>query len=339
MLHTSFVRPVVAGLVAVGLIGLGATAASAEDWKCYTYQSGPMIPVVKGLEQIGAELTKATKGRVNVKCSLGGTLPIDANSIAPALSDGVLDFVTASNVSGYVPIAAMNILPGFYSSIEELRTKGWPIFKPYIDKEFEKRGIKVLGIYHYPDQVIWGGKGAAPLKSLADLKGKTLRTGNPEQALFAKAIGAVPVTLPTPDVAPALQRGAVSYVVTAAAAGGVLWKDFLNSALLQPLYVATSYILVNKKRWDSLSPDEQKAFQAAVDKVSWETMTKEQLDKDAASVADFKKQGWTIVNGSPATQAEIIKVMTPIWKEWAKERGPEAIEAMDKIRSALDKRS
>ena len=63
-------------------------------------------------------------------------------------------------------------------------------------------------------------KGAPPLKALADLKGKTLRIGNPEQGDLAKALGAVPVTLPTPDVSPALQRGSVQYVITAAAAGG-----------------------------------------------------------------------------------------------------------------------
>ena len=90
-------------------LAFGATTASAQDWKCYTYQSAPTSPVVTGLQMLGDEINKITKGRVTVKCSVGGALPIDANSIAPALSDGVLDFVSTSNISGYVPIAAMNI--------------------------------------------------------------------------------------------------------------------------------------------------------------------------------------------------------------------------------------
>jgi TRAP-type C4-dicarboxylate transport system substrate-binding protein len=291
---------------------------------------------VTGLQMLGEELNKITKGRINVKCSVGGALPIDANSIAPAMSDGILDFGSASNISGYVPLAAMNILPGFYTTIEEFDTKGWPVFKPYVEKEFEQRGIKVLGVYHYPDQVIWGGKGQAPLKSLADLKGKTLRTGNPEQGELAKAIGAIPVTLPTPEVAPALQRGAVQYVITAAAAGGRLWHDFFGSGFQQPIYVATSYILINKNRWDKLSKDEQAAFQKAVDTISKDHMTGKQIADDAVAAKEFaEKDKWTIVPGTKATQDEIVTIMRPLWKKWAEERGPEAVKAMTEIRKAL----
>lgn len=336
MLRLSFMRPAVAGLVAAGLIGFGATAASAEDWKCYTYQSAPTSPVVIGLQQLGEEIGKITKGRVNVKCSVGGSLPIDANSIAPAVSDGVLDFVSTSNISGYVPLAAMNILPGLYQTIDEFDNKGWPVFKPYVDKEFDKRGMKVLGVYHYPDQVIWGGKGQAPIKSLSELKGKTLRTGNPEQGELAKAIGAVPVTLPTPEVGPALQRGAVQYVITAAAAGGRLWRDFFQSGYLQPVFVATSYIVINKKRWDSLSPAEQAELQKAVDRISKEVMTGRQLADDGVALKEFaEKDKWVINKPTPETAAEIVKIMEPVWKKWAEERGPEAVKAMTDVRKAL----
>lgn len=336
MTFTSGIRPALAGLVAAGFLGLGTTAASAQDWKCYTYQSAPTSPVVTGLQMLGDEINKITKGRVTVKCSVGGSLPIDANSIAPALSDGVLDFVSASNISGYVPLAAMNILPGLYQNIDEFDNKGWPVFKPYVEKEFDKRGIKLLGVYHYPDQVIWGGKGQTPVSSLADLKGKTLRTGNPEQGELAKAIGAVPVTLPTPEVGPALQRGAVQYVITAAAAGGRLWRDFFASGYLQPVYVATSYILINKRRWDSLSKDEQAALQKAVDRISKEHMTGKQLADDGIALKEFaEKDKWTITRPTPQTAAEIVKIMEPVWKRWAEERGPEAVKAMTDVRKAL----
>ncbi len=156
MLSQHITRSAVAALMTAGVLSFGATSASAEDWKCYTYQSAPASPVVKGLERIGEEINKITKGRVNVKCSVGGALPIDANSIAPAMSDGVLDFGSAANISGYVPLAAMGLLPGLFTNNAEYDTKGWPVLKPVIDAEFEKRNIKVLGVYHYPPQVVLG---------------------------------------------------------------------------------------------------------------------------------------------------------------------------------------
>ena len=177
----------------------GIAGASAEDWKCYTYQAAPASPVNVGLKKMADDIGAVTKGRVSVKCSVGGALPIDANSIAPAVSDGVLDFVSIANISGYVPLAAMGGLPGLFGSNAEFDAKGWPVLKPIIEAEFDKRGIKLLGVYHYPPQVVFGAKGAPPLKALSDLKGKTLRIGNPEQGDLAKALGAIPVTLPTPE--------------------------------------------------------------------------------------------------------------------------------------------
>ena len=165
---------------------------------------------------------------------------------------------------------------------------------------------------------MFGAKGAPPLKALADLKGKTLRIGNPEQGDLAKALGAIPVTLPTPDVSPALQRGAVQYVITAAAAGGRLWRDFFASGIMDQIFVATSYVAINKKRWDALSPAEQAAIQKNVDEMTaW--ITKSQEDDDGVAIKEFaEKDKWTIVPKSAAVQAEIVKVMEPIWKKWAR---------------------
>jgi TRAP-type C4-dicarboxylate transport system substrate-binding protein len=334
MAFASATRIAAALLAAIGMAAI-ATGVSAEDWKCYTYQAAPASPVNIGLKKMGEHIGAVTKGRVNVKCTVGGALPIDANSIAPALTDGVLDFGSVSNISGYIPIAAMGLLPGLFKDNAEYDTTGWPVLKPVVIPEFEKRGIKVLGLYHYPSQVVWGAKGAPPLKALGDLKGRTLRTGNPEQAELAKAIGAIPVTLPTPDVAPALQRGTVQYVLTAAAAGGRLWRDFFASGLMDQVFVATGYILMNKKRWDSLSPEEQAAVQKNVDEMgAW--ITKSQEDDDSVALKEFiEKDKWTIVPKSPTVQAEIVKVMEPIWQKWAEARGPDAVRTLTKLRTAL----
>ena len=325
----------VAALLAATGAATGSTGAEAQDWKCYTYQSAPASPVVIGLQKMADTIAAVTKGRIAVKCSVGGALPIDANSIAPALSDGVLDFVSVANISGYVPLAAIGILPGLFTDNAEFDTKGWPVLKPIIDAEFDKRGIKVLGVYHYPPQVVWGAKGAPPLKALAELKGKTLRIGNPEQGDLAKALGAVPVTLPTPDVSPALQRGGVQYVITAAAAGGRLWRDFFASGIMDQIFVATSYIAINKKRWEALSKDERDAIQKNVDETTaW--ITKTQENDDGVAVKEFvEKDKWTITPKSATVQAEIVKVMEPIWKKWAADRGPDAVKMLTDLRKAL----
>ncbi len=317
--------------LSVGISG----SAKAEDWKCYTYQSAPASPVVKGLESMGAKLKELTKGRVNVRCNVGGSLPIDANSIAPAMSDGVLDFGSVVNISGYVPLAAIGLLPGMFKNNAEFDEKAWPIMKEVIQAEFDKRDLRVLTIYHYPAQVIWGAKSAPALKSLGELKGKTLRVGNPEVGDFAKIFGAIPVTLPTPDVSSALQRGSVEYVITAAAAGGRLWRDFLGSGILDPVFVATSYVVINKRRWQSLSAAEQAAFEAfAVETGRWITQTQEA--DDGVAIAQFQKEnGWQITPASPETHGQIVAAMRPLQQKWADQRGAKAVELLAKLRAAV----
>jgi TRAP-type C4-dicarboxylate transport system substrate-binding protein len=330
----SILRGATITLALAGTMGLAGTAV-ADEWKCYTYQSAPASPVVKGLEMIGEKLNEITDGEVNVTCNVGGSLPIDANSIAPAMTDGVLHFGSVSNISGYVPLAAIGILPGLFSSNAEYDEKGWPILKEVIQAEFDKRNLKVLGTYHYPPQVVWGSKSAEPLKTLDGLAGKTLRVGNPEVGEFAKAFGAIPVTLPTPDVAPALQRGTVDYVITAAAAGGRLWRDFFGSGILDQVFVATSYIVVNKDKFDSLTPEQQAEFeQYAAETGRWITETQE--NDDAVAIKEFQENdGWVITPKSPESYAEITRRVSPVWDKWAEERGPEAVELLGKLKTAL----
>src|SRR3546814_19888253 len=57
-------------------------------------------------------------------------------------------------------------------------------YKPVLDKFYQERfGIKVLGIYPYSAQVLYC---SSPIKSLADLKGKKVRTGNRPLAAFVE---------------------------------------------------------------------------------------------------------------------------------------------------------
>ena len=111
-------------IVAATAVAAILSPAVAQDWKCYTYQSAPASPVNIGLQRMADNIRAVTNCRINVKCSVGGALPIDANSIAPALSDGVLDFVSTANISGYVPLAAMAVLPGLFASNAEFDAKG-----------------------------------------------------------------------------------------------------------------------------------------------------------------------------------------------------------------------
>ena len=66
-----------------------------------------------------------------------------------------------ANISGYVPLVAMGGLPGLFGSNAEFDAKGWPVLKPIFEAEFDKRGIKLLGIYRLPAAGRVGRQGRA----------------------------------------------------------------------------------------------------------------------------------------------------------------------------------
>jgi len=65
-------------------------------------------------------------------------------------------------------------------------------------------------------------------------------------------------------------------------------------------------------------------------------ITKAQEDDDGVAIKEFaEKDKWTIVPKSAAFQAEIIKVMEPVWIKWADDRGPEAVKTLAAVRKAV----
>ena len=40
---------------------------------------------------------------------------------------------------------------------------------------------------------------------------------------------------------------------------------------------------------------------------------------------------------TPEDRAKAVEIIKPYWEEWAKATGPEAVEALQKVRSSLNK--
>ena len=49
----------------------------------------------------------------------------------------------------------------------------------------------------------------------------------------------------------------------------------------------------------------------------------------------FAEGGMTITRGSSADVEQGMKLIAPFWDDWAKSKGPDAVEALKKVRAAL----
>jgi TRAP-type C4-dicarboxylate transport system substrate-binding protein len=231
--------------------------------------------------------------------------------------------------SGNIPVAGIPRLPMLIQSYADF-AKADAVLKPYIEKAYLEKGSTLLASYTYPLQFIWGRK---KLESLDDIKGLKLRVAQPEQGEFVRSFGGTSITMSAPEVPSALDRGVVDGIFTAGV-GAVLWKDLLKYGYVLIVNVNNSYFIANTEAYNKLSPDLQaKLRKVAEDTARWdqETMQKE----EAESVQVLTAAGYTFTKATPEENARAIKAMTPYWDEWAKSRGPDVIEALAKVRSAL----
>jgi len=204
------------------------------------------------------------------------------------------------------------------------------VLKPYIEKAFAQKGSTVLASYTYPMQFIWGKK---KLESLDDIKGMKLRVAQPEQGEFVRRFGGVSITMSAPEVPSALDRGVVDGIFTAGV-GAVLWKDLLKYGYVLIVNVNNSYFIANTDAYKKLSSDLQgKLRKVAADSARWDQDTMKTEEADSVQV--LRSAGYTFTTAKPEEVVRAVDTMKPYWDDWAKTRGPDVVEALGKVRTAL----
>jgi TRAP-type C4-dicarboxylate transport system substrate-binding protein len=316
--------------IAAAAVGTGTAAQAATGWDMYVYNPVATVSAVKGMNRIIAEIEKETNGALTIRLHLGGSLPIKTTNITQAVSQGIVQMGDDGYFLGNVPIGGVLRLPMLIRTPEEFK-KAQAIMQPYIDKAFAKKGVLVLGTYVYPFQVPFSRK---KLTDLDDVKGQKIRVTSPEQGAFIQKLGGAPVTLGAPEVPSALDRGVVDGVLTASSGGGNTWRDLLKYNYRIGINYFDSLIVVNKAAFDKLAPDVQAKVRKIVTDLT-PSITEAMAKEEEALTKKMAAGGMVVTEEKPEDRAKAEKLIAPYWDEWAKEKGPEAIEALKKVRAAL----
>lgn len=316
-------------ILAAGM-ALSATAASAETWTAYTFGPSQALANVRGLTQVLEGIEKATDGEIEFRLHLAGALPIKSSNITQAVGDGTIQFADDGFFQGNVPIAGLLRLPMLLQSEEEFQT-AVEIMKPYIDAGFEKQGVVALGNFVFPFQVAFT---KPQLTNLDELAGKKMRVSSPEQAEFVKQFGGIPVTLGGPEVPPALQRGTIDGVFTASAGGGRIWGDMLDYNYRIPVNYFDGVYIVNENAFESLSDEHQQAVRDTVEQLAPET-TKLIASEEVEITDKLRADGMTVTEAGEEELTKASAQMAPYWQQWAENLGPDAVEALTKVREAI----
>lgn len=307
-----------------------AAPVAAATWTAYNYGPSDSMANVQNFRKILSAVEEASGGELKFRVRLGGSLPIQASNITQAVGNGTIQFADDGFFLGNVVVPGILRLPMLLQSPEEydLAVK---VLEPYMDKEFEEQGVIVLGRYLYAHQSFYSSK---PIENTNDVSGQKIRVTSPEQADIVQRYNGIPVTMGTPEVAPALQSGAIDGALTASAGGGKLWQDMFKYNYRLPVNYFDGLYIVNKKAFEALDPAVQEKIRNTVAELA-PTTTHRLISEEDELTEGFRKNGMVVTLPDQETIDKAIEIVTPYWDQWANQRGPIAVEALAKVRAAL----
>jgi len=164
-----------------------------------------------------------------------------------------------ATVSGDVPFLDAADLAGLNPTIDQARRTAAAIV-PVANKDLEGIGLRIIATFPYTAQVFFCRGNVA---SLADLKGKKVRSfGGSLNALLA-ALGAQPVGMEFRAVHRALERGVVDCAVTGTGSGNAArWYEVATTMYVLPVAWSTGAYFANLGWWNRLDAGTRDAIAA-----------------------------------------------------------------------------
>ncbi len=306
---------VVLGILAVALAPLSASAQEKAMKLRLSTMWPPQHPFSKLFDQWGKDVEKATNGRIT-------TTVFAANTLSPPMQvydntvKGVVDVGTnlLAYSPGRLPLSEVLQQPlGYKSGYQgtKLANAYYQKFKP---KEFDD--VHVLFLHGAAPGFIFTKN---PSKSVADLKGLRIKA-NAENADIVKNLGASPVTMPVTETYDALSRGVVDgCLFPLEALQGFKIGEVVKTVLEDyPMsYLTSMYAIMNKAKWNAISPADQKAIDKINEEYS-EKFGKGWVELDEKAVQFSKGKGVTFLKVSKEDEAFTAKQMKPILDDYVK---------------------
>ncbi|HPE62122.1 MAG TPA: TRAP transporter substrate-binding protein [Thiolinea sp.] len=271
------------------------------------------------------DVEKATEGRVkvNILPKALGTPPQHWELARKGIAD-----ITWGNFT-YEPDRFQSIwFAEFPSSGRDARAQSialWNSYNKYLQADKAYAGVKVLGV-----GMFGGGQmhhGSKSMVKLEDVAGQKFRMGGPIQQVLIENLGGVPVSAPATKAYEMLESKVIDGSLhTFESVESFRLQDVLTYHTLfdQGFYDATFFLIMNAKKWDRLSPEDQ----AAIEKVSGENFSVrwgEAFNAHNASAEQaLRDAGHTFSEPSPALLAKVTEIREQMVADWelaAKDKG------------------
>lgn len=302
------------------IISAVSAASAAPVVLRFSGQSPPNHVATKTMEAMAKEIGEQTKGRVEVKVYPASQLG-NYSLVMEEMIRGTIDMAMMSVATEFEPRLELVYINGYVSGYDEAKK----VFDPdawlprKLNSLLDPLGVNLIGSY------IEGMIGIASTKPLAEPlnpkvdKGVLTRVPNMDvYSLGAKAMGFRPITIPYPDVYQSMQTGvcdaADGYPVAAAYTilGDVMKYWYHTNYSME--YLA---MMVSKKSWAKLTPEDQKIIQAVARKYTLKSIDDAQSE-DNRYMELMEKKGVKVFKYTEAQLRPIKEACITTWDELGK---------------------
>lgn len=254
---------------------------------------------MKTMRLIDSELKEATKGAVSFKFYAGGRQG-DEKDVVRKIRLGQLHSggFTGVGLGEIAPEVRILDAPWLFKDTEEI-DHIYEAFAGEFEKAFDSKGFVLLGWSEVGFVHVFSKTPARTLLEMRRLK-SWVWEGDPIAESAYKALGIHPIPLSVTDVNTSLQTGLIDSVYSAPLyAIALQWHEktrFINQV---PVAHACGAVLLAKKVFDALTPEQQAALLKISRRRLGELNLRTRKDNDAA-LESLKKQGLQITSPAPS---------------------------------------
>lgn len=321
-------------LSAVAFTASSAGAQATHNWTLGDVDS-PAHWGPTAARKFAESVDKATAGRVKVTVYPVESLFKGKDSL-DAVSKNLTQMyrVGGLHTAGEERILELLDLPFFVPADYDFRNKLWdalvPMYRDLVKKRF---GIYVADMIQAEPRMVYTKDS---FKTLADLKGRKIRTAGPSETEFTRAVGMVPATIMPSEIYTALQQGVIDGNWVADA------PHFYNKGyeVTKHIYDVgsggfTFYVMVNQKALDELNDGDRKAVMAELAVYS-KDLRAGSRDGYVNGRKWLTEKGMSVVPVSAEDRAVMQKAADGILEKWQTQLDPEQRKLYDVAKKMID---
>lgn len=325
-------KPVIAAMLAVVAMSAIPTLSQAKErlivncfWPPKHYVCSKLLP--EWLEQV----EKVTEGRVvgNIPPKSVAPPPEQLASVEKGVVDAAVQFngLIGNRVKG--PLVAMQPFAGS-NDAAAMSQALWETTQKFYPDEFTT--VQLLGQWVVsPGQLF--SMTDTPITTVEEFASRKMWALPGPIAGMAKELGAGVVSTPAVKSNEVISTGVVDGHLglggDAIQAFQVIPYTKSMTRFTEPLYSTSFSFVMNKDKWDSISPEDQAAIMS-VSGSAFGSKAGAGWDSIGAEVfARFDEFGIAIVDADPALEVALKEAAKPITAKWLADAGPNSADALD----------